>query len=70
MKIICSFGIRHNVYKPDPEKHVGSQKPCVRNFQEEKKQVENYYAEIRRIQELEAMRDVLKRQGCYSEHSY
>lgn len=39
MKIICTFGIRHNVYKPDPEKHMGSQKSCAHNFEEEKQQV-------------------------------
>lgn len=39
MKIICTFGIKHNVYKPDPEKHTGSQKSCAHNFEEEKQQV-------------------------------
>ena len=58
MKIISTFGIRHNVYKPDPEKHRGSQNSCAHNFQELKQQVKNYYAEILRIQELEAMTDV------------
>lgn len=58
MKVISTFGIRHSVYKPDPEKHMGSQKSRARNFQGEKQQVKNYYAEILRIQELEAMTDV------------
>lgn len=45
MRIISTYGIRHNVYQPDPEKHIGSQQSCPRNFQGEKtKQDKNYYA--------------------------
>lgn len=36
MKITSTFGIRHKVYKPDPEKHMSSQESSACNFQEEK----------------------------------
>jgi len=58
MKIISTVGIRCNVYKPDPGKHMSSQNSDAHNFQEEKQQVKNYYAETLRIWELEAMTDI------------